>query len=58
MRREWAGRVGLKRQEIEIEDTTLVEGGGSISPRNWTGNVWFIIGGMVGLILQANGQMQ
>ena len=24
--------MGLKRQEIQIEDTTLVEGGGSISP--------------------------
>ena len=26
------GRVGIKRQEIQIEDTTLVEVGDSISP--------------------------
>ena len=44
--------MGLKRQEIHIEDTTLVEGGGSISPRYWVGNIWIIFGGMVGLILQ------
>ena len=39
MRREWAGRVGL---QMQIEDTTLVEGGGSINPRNWAGNLDYI----------------
>ena len=27
-----AGRVGIKRHEIQIEDATLVEGGASINP--------------------------
>ena len=47
---------GIKN--AQIEDTTIVEGGGSISPRNWVRNVWIIFGGMVGLILQANGLIQ
>ena len=50
--------MGLKRLEIQIEDTTLVKGGGSISPNIWAGNVWIIFGGMVGLISQANGLIQ
>ena len=54
MEREWVGRVGLKRQEIKIEATTLVEDGGSVSPRNWAGTFWILFGGMAGLILQAN----
>ena len=45
---------GKKTQEIQIEDTTLVEVGASISPRNWAGNFWIKFGGMVELTLQAN----
>ena len=44
-----ARESGIKN--VQIEDTTLVEGGGSISPRNWARNAWIIFGGMVGLIL-------
>ena len=55
MRREWAGRLGLKKQEIQIEDTALVEGGGSISPRNWAGNVCNIFGGWLDLYCRPMG---
>ena len=54
---EGVGREsGIKN--AQIEDTTLVKGGSSISPRNWARNVWIIFGGMVGFILQANGLIQ
>ena len=45
--KQCAGRVGITRQEIQIEYTTLVEGGyiglfTTSVPTNWTGNFWII----------------
>ena len=47
--------MGIKGQEIQIEDTTLVEGGASISPEklSWEFLDYILRDG--GLVLQANG---
>ena len=45
---------GIKN--AQIEDTTLLEGGGSISQRNWARNVWIIFGGMVHRWIDIAGQ--
>ena len=39
---------GIKN--AHIDETTLAEGGGRISPRNWAKNVWTIFGGKCGVM--------